>query len=287
MKIEIIAKVTFSKAAFRAEDISNGRSVTSLVNDQAKLKYAFKNSGYVRGIKGDDGKYKWRATSNVPNEIETKKNMTGVDKHAKTIKTIDVLDEDCSEVRIGSQVWMVKNLNVDKFLNGEPIPEAKTDEEWDNANNLRTAAWCYYENTPANGDKYGKLYNWFAVSDPRGLAPHGWHIPSDDEWSELVNYLNTSDAGTKMKSKEGWNVSENSVGNGSNESGFSGLPGGVRSYEGISGFNFKNQWAYWWSCTEDSEYDAAWGWHLDCDETGISRFNYHKISGFSIRCIKD
>ena len=89
------------------------------------------------------------------------------------------IQRTASSVKIGSQVWATENLNVDRFRNGDPIPQAKTAEEWQNAGNNQQPAWCYYNNDPKNGESYGKLYNWYAVNDRRGLAPQGWHIPSD------------------------------------------------------------------------------------------------------------
>ena len=113
-----------------------------------------------------------------------------------------IVDASHNEVTIGSQVWMTENLNVDKFRNGDPIPEAKTYEEWKKAGENKQPAWCNYKNDPANGEKYGKLYNWFAVNDPRGLAPKGCHIPSDKEWTVLTDFLGGNKvAGTKMKSR--------------------------------------------------------------------------------------
>ena len=92
-------------------------------------------------------------------------------------------------VVIGSQTWMAENLNIEKFRNGDSIPEIKNDKDWEKAINEKKPAWCYYNNDPENGSKYGKLYNWYAVNDKRGLAPEGWHIPSDDEWTGLTDYL--------------------------------------------------------------------------------------------------
>ena len=112
-----------------------------------------------------------------------------------------------NEVTIGTQVWMTKNLDVATFRNGDPIPQAKTsDEEWDKAYvDAEQPAWCYFDNLPRNGEKYGKLYNWYAVNDPRGLAPEGWHVPSDAEWTQLTDYLGGREkAGAKMKSENGW-----------------------------------------------------------------------------------
>ncbi|MBU3713406.1 MAG: hypothetical protein FGM46_00490 [Ferruginibacter sp.] len=189
-------------------------------------------------------------------------------------------------VTIGKQVWMSENLNVDKFRNGDLIPEAKTDEEWKKAGEEGNPAWCYYENRssqddPENGEKYGKLYNWYAVNDSRGLAPKGWHIPSDDEWSILTNFLGGAKvAGEKMKSKTGWNEG----GNGSNSSGFSGLPGGSRTYSGA--FNTFGDDGYWWSSTEEGTLNA-WYRYMDYDYSTIVRLNYDKANGFSVRCLRD
>jgi uncharacterized protein (TIGR02145 family) len=109
-----------------------------------------------------------------------------------------VIDRTKLTVTIGTQVWMTKNLELSTFRNGEIIPEAKTPEEWEAAGKNKQAAWCYYDNNPANGTKYGKLYNWYAVNDPRGLAPSGWYIPTDEEWRVLENSLG-SEPGNKMK----------------------------------------------------------------------------------------
>ena len=110
------------------------------------------------------------------------------------------------DVTIGTQTWTSKNLNVSKFRNGEAIPLAKTTAEWELALDKKQPAWCYYENKGENGTTYGKLYNWYAVTDPRGLAPNGYHIPTDAEWTILTDYLGGDTiAGTKMKSTSGWN----------------------------------------------------------------------------------
>lgn len=185
------------------------------------------------------------------------------------------------EVTIGKQVWMTQNLNVDTFRNGDTIPEAKTDEEWKKAGHYKQAAWCYYKNDPANGIKYGKLYNWYAVIDPRGLAPKGWHVPSDGEWTELTDYLGgKSAAGLQMKSKRGWAVD----GNGTNESSFSGLPGGLRYDSGS--FKYVASIGNWWSSSKRGAVNA-WYRNLDYSVGFLSRRLSNKRSGFSIRCLRD
>jgi uncharacterized protein (TIGR02145 family) len=184
-----------------------------------------------------------------------------------------------AEVTIGKQVWMSENLNVDKFRNGDPILEAKTDEEWEKAGENKQPAWCYYDNDPANGEKYGKLYNWYAVNDKRGLAPVGYHIPSDAEWTELEDFLGT-DAGKKMKSTSGWNKD----GNGTNESGFSGLPGGYRNFSGS--FEGIGKFGTWWSSSESST-DRAWNRYLDYYGGNVYRGSVNKGKVFSVRCLRD
>ncbi len=189
------------------------------------------------------------------------------------------------EVTIGKQVWMTQNLNVDKFRNGDPIPEAKTDEEWTEAGENGEPAWCYYNNNPDNGDRYGKLYNWYAVHDPRGLAPEGWKIPSDEDWSRLTDFLGGgSVAGTKMKSTNFWADNDGESGNGTNESGFSGLPGGYRYDDGT--FYSIGESGDWWSSTETST-NLAWYRTLFYVSGGVDWYDVNKGLGFSVRCLRD
>lgn len=191
------------------------------------------------------------------------------------------------EVTIGSQVWMTKNLDVLTFRNGDRIPEAKTDEEWKKAGENKQPAWCYYDNDPENGAKYGKLYNWYAVNDSRGLAHEGWKIPSDEDWSRLTDFLGGEDvAGTKMKSTNGWaNNFKGESGNGTNESGFSGLPGSYRhpsgTFEGI-GLS-----CTWWSSSELGP-SVAWTRSLNYKSGSVDRDDiYWKEYGYYVRCLRD
>ena len=176
-----------------------------------------------------------------------------------------------TEVTIGKQVWMSENLNVDKFRNGDPIPHAKTDEEWEKAGKNGQPAWCYYNNNPDNGDRYGKLYNWHAVNDSRGLAPEGWKIPSDEDWSRLTDFLGgQSVAGKKMKYTDFWAENKGESGNATNESGFSGLPGGDRG--GGGAFGSIGGGGSWWSSTEGST-ASAWGRNLVYNGGGVYRYS--------------
>ena len=189
-----------------------------------------------------------------------------------------------NEIKIGNQVWMIKNLNVDKFRNGDAIPQAKTNEEWEEAGKNKQPAWCYYDNAPFNREKYGKLYNWYAVNDARGLAPKGWHVPTDVEWNILEEYLGVSDAGTKMKSTSGWKQN----GNGSNESGFNGIPGGMRDKSGY--FDGIGNSGVWLSSSEhEKDSDNFWSRSLNSTEEKINRHYFwaYKALGCSVRCVKD
>jgi uncharacterized protein (TIGR02145 family) len=207
---------------------------------------------------------------------------SGTEKTSSNEKTNSSNDTQKKSVVIGTQTWMAENLNVDKFKNGDPIPEAKSVEEWTKAGKEGKPAWCYYDNDPKNGEKYGKLYNWYAVNDPRGLAPAGWHVPSDKEWTVLSDYLGGNEvAGKKMKSTNGWN--EN--GNGDNSSGFSGLPGGYRFESGGFGGNIGYS-CYWWSITEDNLISAL-SRDLYKDLNDFNTFYTPKGVGLSVRCLKD
>lgn len=184
------------------------------------------------------------------------------------------------EVRIGSQIWSRENLRVDTFRNGDRIPQAATPEEWMQAGDDGKPAWCYYNNDPANGKKYGKLYNWFAVNDPRGLAPAGWHIPSDEEWKKMAASLGgESVAAIKLRSKTGWDNPAVTT----NASGFSALPGGARSYSGD--FNGVGYTGRFWSSTRFNDFKAGC-WYITADVSNLYFGNGLK-DGYSVRCVKD
>lgn len=192
-----------------------------------------------------------------------------------------VTDKDGNSYRtvtIGKQIWMAENLNVEHYRNGDPIPEVQDKEEWDN---LTTGAWCWYENNSANGMTYGRLYNWYAVNDPRGLAPEGWHIPSSNEWNKLTDNLGGAEtAGTKLKSTGGWNEG----GNGDNKSGFTAIPGGYRTHDGYFSNMGKN--ALFWTSTEFNSANS-WFRNVIASIPDVYAPNYGKDFGLSVRCVKD
>ena len=190
-------------------------------------------------------------------------------------------DTTIQEVKIGNQVWMLENLDVEYFRNGDLIPQAKTAEDWENAGKNSEPAWCYYDNDESNGTKYGKLYNWYAVNDPRGLAPEGYHIPSNTELTELTDILGRENvAGIKMKSSNGWYES----GNGNNSSGFSALPGGFRYINGS--FSDIAKVGNWWSSSEADSNNSV-SRFLNYYNADVFNYNSDKQNGFSVRCLKD
>ena len=171
-------------------------------------------------------------------------------------------------ILIDSQVWCTKNLDVSVFRNGDTIPQAKTNMEWEKANALNQPAWCYYENKRSNGKKYGKLYNGYALMDPRGLAPAGYHIPSKEEWNHLL--AATTDT---VESKTVLNNFD-----------FNLTTGGFR-YDGGS-FNGLGKEAFWWSSTEyypNSNNAFIVYYNSKTLESEIHGYDW----GFYIRCVKD
>ncbi len=186
-------------------------------------------------------------------------------------------------IKIGKQLWMAENLNVETFKNGDIIPEAKTNEEWEKAYKQGKPAWCFYNNDPKNEQKLGKLYNWFAVNDARDIAPFGFHTPSKAEWDSLVAHLGGQPvAGKKLKSTNGWPNN----GNDTNESGFNGLPGGFRWYNGY--FCDELKFGHWWTSTPLPPM-YAWQYYLlfSDDAIGFYSLDIGKGTGLSVRCIAD
>jgi len=184
-------------------------------------------------------------------------------------------------VTIGSQFWSLKNLDISHYNNGDEIPEVTDNLEW---GKLTTGAWCYYENDSNNGLVYGKLYNWYAINDPRGFAPEGWRIPADKDWNKLIKFLGGKNiAGGKMKDVNTSNWLNPNSG-ASNSSGFTALPGGYRRKP----FNFIGFWGKWWSSTEyDKLSSAAWNITLNSENEYIGLDKDDKMHGFSVRLIKN
>jgi uncharacterized protein (TIGR02145 family) len=190
-------------------------------------------------------------------------------------------NEETKSVVIGTQTWTTENLNVSTFRNGDPIPEARTSEDWINAGKNGKPAWCYYDNDSKNGEKYGKLYNWYAVNDPRGIAPEGWRIVTDEDWDIAIKFLGGERlANRAMKSKKEWLNGKN----GSNQSGLTILPSGLRYDNG--NFGYSQQYGVYWS-NSSKDAKTAFYRYFDFPQGGISRLAHDKSHGFSVRCIEE
>jgi uncharacterized protein (TIGR02145 family) len=183
---------------------------------------------------------------------------------------------ELEEIIVGPQVWLQQNLSVTTFRNGDIIPEARTKEDWKNANENKTPCWSHYDNDVKNGKVFGVLYNWYAVSDSRGLAPDGWHVASELEWNELIKFLGSDDAAKKIKCNTGWSKEDI----GSNDWEFSILPGGAR----FDDFIFKDDKCYIWTSTPGTSTTAI------CKVIGASDkirgWVGSKSIGMYVRCIK-
>jgi uncharacterized protein (TIGR02145 family) len=181
-------------------------------------------------------------------------------------------------VKIGNQIWMAENLNVDHYRNGDPIPEINDTKEW---KNLEYGAWCYYNNDPDNGKKYGRLYNWYAVNDYRGLAPDGWHIPTQEDYENLKRKVNSDENALLSVGV----INGEKVGN--NSSGFSALFGGDRSYHGD--FHLDNSISFWSASHSGgtSAYFMYLGPGITYENSHINVINRSMQNGAYVRCIKN
>jgi uncharacterized protein (TIGR02145 family) len=183
-------------------------------------------------------------------------------------------------VKIGSQEWTTESYMGLTYGNGDAIREARTNDEWMACAREKRGCWCFYENDATVGKKYGRLYNWYAITDERGFAPEGWRVPTDDDWNVLVQYLGGNKvAGRILKSREGWLDD----GNGIDSVGFAGLPTGYRKYEG----SFRNcgSLGYFWSSTQYQDC-CAWFRILLNKNNEVSKADYKKEYGFTVRFVK-
>lgn len=184
---------------------------------------------------------------------------------------------DYATVLIGEQCWFAENLRSENYENGDTIPAELSDNDWANA--LSGAVTVYDEND-SYVEVYGRLYNGYAVNDPRGLCPSGWHVPSDEEWTVLTDHLGgASLAGGHMKSSYGWFED----GNGTDSSGFSGLPGGIRYLMGF--FLSDLGYGYWWSSYPEES--LGWIRRLTFNTEDVLRYDDLLTNGCSVRCLQD
>ena len=184
-------------------------------------------------------------------------------------------------VTIGTQIWMKENLKVTKYRNGDSIPYVIDNTQW---SNLTTGSFCDYNNDANNSTTYGRLYNWYAINDSRNIAPEGWHLPTDAEWSTLIDYLGgKSVAGGKLKEigTTYWNSPNTGA---TNESGFTAHSGVPRDSYGTFGNVGRN--GYWWCSTENST-NCAWVRYMYYNSSDVGRDSGRKLDGYSVRCVRD
>jgi uncharacterized protein (TIGR02145 family) len=199
-----------------------------------------------------------------------------------------------NSVLIGGQVWMARHLDVSRYRNGDSVIHAVSDE-WQGASKSKVGAWCFLYDDPMTEYEYGKLYNWYAVNDPRGLAPIGWHIATDQDWKQLELALG-------MNPDE---IDEEDDLRGTNQqicnllkprfqfekdidfNGFNALPAGFRRDDDDDCIFDQSDWCYIWTSSEAGS-EIAWQRTLSFQESeGISRISLNKAYGMSIRCVKD
>ena len=258
------------------------------------------------------------AVSNVANNLQIKNLADPIDAQdavtnsfltaqiANLQAQITALQNPLQSVTIGTQIWSSTNLDLTTYRDGTPIPQVIDQTQW---TGLTTGAWCYYNNDPSNNATYGKLYNWYAVAgiyDDNSLnntslrkqfAPTGWHVPSDSEWSTLINYIDPNAnggtivngtniinvAGGKMKEAgtTNWLTPNTSA---TNSSGFFGLPGGVRN---SSTFNLIGTGGLWWSSSEYSPTGGSYRYLLYNSGSVYTSTGSANVQGMSVRCVKD
>jgi len=186
-----------------------------------------------------------------------------------------------SVVEIGDQCWFSENLRTTVYADGSAIPEVTASIAW---TELSSGALCDYDNSASNVATYGRLYNWYAATDASGLCPSGWHVPADGEWTDLEDYITAQGfagtEGTALKSTTGWSNN----GNGTDDFGFSALPGGARHYDEGNFFG-AGYGLSWWSSSPNG--GGAWSRNLNGPFSGINRYGSNPRMGFSVRCLRD
>lgn len=186
--------------------------------------------------------------------------------------------QELETIQIGYQTWMQKNLDEERFRNGDVIPEVTNFEEWMRAGENEQPAWCYFDNDSILGQKHGKLYNWYAVMDPRGLSPVGFHVPNKDEWEILFK---TFEDATLTNGIDFW---LDDVQN--DHKGFRAIPSGGRFHEAAVEFFYHLNIEAWWWTTSDMDKNQAYCVKYDV-KYDVLIFDYYKDVGISVRCIKD
>lgn len=183
-------------------------------------------------------------------------------------------------VKIGTQTWMIENLKTTRYRTGEIISNLTESVDW---NSATYGAYCDYNNLPANGNIYGRLYNYAAIKDSRNIAPIGWHVATAAEWDLLISYSGGEINAAKKLKETGvthWKTNAEA----SNENGFNALPGGIRIPNGD--FGNVTEKGSWWSSTENTS-TTVWYFDMNYDNNGVNRIYNELRYGRSVRCVKD
>jgi uncharacterized protein (TIGR02145 family) len=225
-------------------------------------------------------------TNNYGSDTVQKTNYIYATNSDGTGTVTDIDGNVYQTLEIGTQVWMAENLKVTHYRNGEAVLNINGDREWFYNT---SGAYCWYSNDISWKDVYGALYSWFAVVDSQQLCPAGWHIPTDAEWTILTEYMGGEDeAGGKLKSTRTapdahprWDSPNAGA---TNISGFSGVPGGYRDFDGT--FNYRGRYSIFWSTTD---YSSTYAWHhyLNYNTRQVYRGYTDKRNGYSVRCLRD
>jgi uncharacterized protein (TIGR02145 family) len=245
-----------------------------------------------------DGEKQISNTSNFQNQLSRKINssetkITEIEENFVT----DIDGNIYKTVRIGNRVWMAENLRTTRCNNGTELSIFKFNKHWPNIN---IPSYSWYNNDIKYKETFGALYNWYAINS-NVLAPKGWHIATNDEWSELVDFLvfesrtikSVDDLGKALATTKGWDESTNlnAIGNNpstNNKTGFSAIASGFRDFKGS--FENAGKDCNWWTATEENSFgsDFAWSRHLDYNKKKLESSSHcNKLEGFSVRCVKD
>jgi len=204
--------------------------------------------------------------------------------YATDEKSFTTLENIPGTVVIGTQRWKDANLDISTYRNGDNITYAANATDWNNATSAGLGVWCYYNFDAANNAVYGKLYNWYAVNDSRGLAPLGYHVPTETEWDTFLSYLGGNPgAGGKIKTT-GTSLWASPNTGATNSSGFNGLPGGYTFSGGF--YSTATAVGFWWSASQYSS-SRAWTYNVSNADSNIRKSDNDKNFGFSVRLIKD
>lgn len=203
-----------------------------------------------------------------------------------SLEVIDIDGNIYHTVTIDTKVWLVENLKTTKYRNGKSIENVADATRW---HEIRTGAYCDYNNDPDNGNTYGKLYNFYAIQDSSNIAPVGWHVATDAEWAKLYLGLSKSGGMLKETGTKHWNDPNVEA---TNEFGFTALPGGARS-GGQGEFVSIGAKGFWWTSTrtysnEPNPYDMAASYGIRNDYGMLDYYNSFSFNnGLSIRCVRD